>query len=192
MFKVITIPNPKLREVSDPVKVIDKKIISFAKELGSTLRHATNPAGVGLSAIQVGKTKRIFATYMPEDQSLPMARWYPNNMRVEIFIDPTINQKSKELTLGGTPKKPFIEGCLSMPKLYGPVWRHQWIDIDYITLDDRNEPIPMTKRFEKLQGRVVQHEYDHLDGILFTDHSLEDNLPVYEEQGDQLVEVKIE
>ncbi|OGV93422.1 hypothetical protein A3B57_03590 [Microgenomates group bacterium RIFCSPLOWO2_01_FULL_47_10] len=191
MYKVITIPNPKLRLKSRPVTTITKSIIAMARELGDTLRHATNPTGVGLSAIQVGKAKRLFVTYMPSDQSLPMTRWYPNNMHVEYFIDPVIENKSKEVTLGGIKDKPFLEGCLSMPGLYGPVWRHQSLEIRYLGLSPSFEPIAKTLHFANIQARVIQHEYDHLEGILFTDHSLADGLPVYEEQGEEMIEVKI-
>lgn len=191
MFKIITIPDSHLRQTSKPVDIIDKKIITFAKELADTLRHASDPPGVGLSAIQVDKSKRIFITLMPEDQSLPMARWYKNNTRIEYFINPTINAHSKTLTLGGAPKKPFLEGCLSMPGLYGPVWRYEWVELNYIGLDEQFQPTPKSTRFDGLQARVIQHEHDHLDGILFTDHSLENNLPVYEEKNGELIEIRI-
>lgn len=191
MSSIITIPHPKLRQQSQPVKVVDKKIIALAKDLGKTLHTASNPAGVGLSAVQIGILKRIFVTSMPKDHTLPMTRWYPNNMKLEVFIDPVVSTTSKELTLGGPPHKPFLEGCLSMPGLYGPVYRHQWLELSYITLDEHNEPQAITKRFDNLQARVVQHEYDHLEGKLFTDRSLEDGLPVYQEQGTDLVEIHI-
>lgn len=191
MLKIVTIPDPKLREVSTPVETIDKKIFDFAKDLADTLRHASDPPGVGLSAVQIGKTKRMFVTLMPQDQTVPMSRWYKNNTRIEYFINPIINAHSQKLTLGGTKDKPFLEGCLSMPKLYGPVWRYEWVEVDYISFDERKQPIAVTKRFEDVQARVIQHEQDHLDGILFTDHSLQDSLPVYEEQNGDLVEISI-
>ncbi|MFC1653756.1 peptide deformylase [Patescibacteria group bacterium] len=189
MFKIITIPDERLRELSKPVKNIDKKSLNFANELVETLTGTTNPPGVGLSAIQVAKHLQIFATYLPKDPNLPMEKWTPNKMEAEVFINPNIESKSEEVTLGGSKNKPFLEGCLSMPKIYGPVWRHEWIELSYISLDKKSKPINVIKKFQDFPARVVQHEYDHLKGILFTDHSLEGDLPVYEEQGGEMVEI---
>lgn len=191
MLPIITIPHPHLRTISKTIETVDKKTLELGKEMADTLRHASNPPGVGLSAIQIDKSKRMFITLMPEDQTLPMVRWYKNNTRIEYFINPIINDHSKTITLGGTPKKPFLEGCLSMPGIYGPVWRYEWVSINYVSFDEHWQPIAKTTRYEGLQARVVQHEHDHLDGILFTDHSLENNLPVYEEKNGELIEVKI-
>jgi peptide deformylase len=191
MFKIITIPNKKLRKFSEPVKKVDKKIINFIDELGETLIGGTSIPGVGLSAIQVGKPTRIFVTYLPKDKSLPSDKWNEKTLELKVFINPKIVAKSKKMTLGGRKDKPFLEGCLTIPNIWGPVLRHDWVRVEYTSLDDKNSPKKMVDKFSGFQARVVQHEHDHLEGILFTDHSIRDNLPVYEERGEELVEIKL-
>lgn len=196
MQKILTAPNPMLREISKPVTTIDKKNLAVIKQVAEILKQR-KPRGVGLSAIQIGKPLRVFCTFLPpsgdpDDKQEPVLR---------TFINPEILKASKEKILGAKTaspnqaltsqhQKPILEGCLCIPKVWGPVWRHTWTKVKYLTLN----PIPYTlsERNERLSGfsaRVFQHELDHLNGILFTDHSLKDKLPLYETKGDELVRI---
>lgn len=166
---IITAPNKILRKVAKPVAKIDKKVKSFIDNLLFTLEQTSNPKGVGLAAPQVGKSWRIFALNLSTLKSRGVE---------SIFINPQITRHSANQTLGPDPKKPTLEGCLSMPNVFGPVPRWEWVEL---TFQDTNLD-EQTGRFADFEARVIQHELDHLDGILFTDHSLKHNLPVYQDR----------
>jgi len=82
---------------------------------------------------------------------------------------------SEEKTLGGTSERPTLEGCLSIPWLYGPVWRAKKIKIQAI--DEHG--VEFYKTLTSFPARLFLHEYDHLEGVLFTDYTLADDLPLY-------------
>jgi peptide deformylase len=168
---IITIPHPTLRQTASDVVVVDKKLLQFIANLQTTLDRKKKPAGVGLAAPQVDKLWRIFATKLPvhHQSDTPVLR---------AFINPTIVKKSLKQTFGEDPRDPDLEGCLSIPSLYGPVPRWQWVEIEYQVLQD-GELINQSERFDEFAARVVQHEIDHLNGILFTDYALEYDLPLY-------------
>ena len=99
------------------------------------------------------------------------------------------------MILGGADGSERFEGCLSIPIFYGPVPRYEWVEVEYqglTNLELKNQPkIKMKKaRFGDFDARVIQHEYDHLEGILFTDLVLKNNLPIYIDEDGQWVEVK--
>jgi len=179
-MKILTIPHPALTTVSKPISVFDTKLTRFISDLESTLKNKKNPEGVGLSAPQVGKNIRLFSTYLETD----------SGRQLKSYLNPKITKTSSKLTLGPDPKKPYLEGCLSIPDIYGAVWRHFWVELEYQTLTDQK---PQTHRlkFKGFEARVIQHEYDHLEGILFTQRSINDNLPLYKEVGQQLVEIEL-
>ena len=177
MLPILQVPNPILRQKSKPVAHIDTKVIGFIQQLESTLVNQDHPKGVGLSAIQVGKPWRIFCTYLPRPKPV-----------IKIFINPQITAKSKVLTLGPDQNQPILEGCLSIPLIYGPVWRHQWIKLRW---QMANGKWTMDK-FSDFEARVIQHELDHLNGILFPDRSLRDHLPLYEDRSDQLTPINLD
>ncbi|MCB9813566.1 MAG: peptide deformylase [Pseudomonadales bacterium] len=165
MKEIIIIPHPTLRKEARLVTHVDKKLKSFISELEKTLNSKRNPRGVGLAAPQVDKLWRIFTINIDKIQS---------------YINPRIVKKSNQLTFGPDENDPILEGCLSMPELYGPIPRHTWVDIEYQYIDG-DKFSEKKVRLENFYARVFQHEIDHLDGILFTDYSLEYNLPVYKE-----------
>jgi len=187
MKKILTVPNPILRQTSKTIQSIDRKTQRLIKDLGDTLQ-SRSPRGVGLSAVQIGKTLRVFAILLPpsgdpEDKEKPI---------LQIIINPEIIEASPELTLGPNKEKPTLEGCLSIPGFWGPVYRHRWVTVKYSTLIPK--PYALRKRSETLidfPSRVFQHELDHLNGILFTDRSVKDNLPIYEAKGEKLEEVSL-
>lgn len=170
---IIHIPHPTLRKKVARVKQVDQDIIEHIKRLSYTLMTTRNPRGVGLAAPQINEEYRIFTTLLD------------NTIRV--FINPEIIKKSSTLTLGPNPDDPDLEGCLSIPNLYGPVPRHQWVEFAFSTIEE-GKLIDHVERFDDFAARVMQHERDHLDGILFLDYSLEYDLPVFEGR-DQLQQV---
>jgi len=142
--------NTVLRKKSEPVKVITKKTAKLIKEMGKTMKAEK---GVGLAAPQVGENSRIIVTLLNGKNVVPM-------------INPEIIDHSDKTDIGE-------EGCLSLPGQWGNVERYHEITVKY--QDEKGQ-----ERILKLEGfnaRVVQHETDHLDGILFTDYlDAEDNL----------------
>lgn len=177
-MKIITIPHPSLRETAEKVTDFAGNLREFLEDFQNTLTKTENPRGVGLAAPQVNTLLRIFATQIEED-----ARTQP-----QIFINPTIVAHSKKHTFGPDPENPRLEGCLSMPLLYGPVPRWEWVEVEFQTFVG-DKLAEKKERFDGFHARVVQHEIDHLDGILFTDYALQYDLPVYRETKKELVEI---
>ena len=171
--KIVTVKDPVLRNISKEVKVFDKKTFSLIKNLKETLYIQKDPIGVGLAAPQIGRNFRIFAMKPKDD--------------ITIIVNPIVVSVSK------TPKDlmdehiKLMEGCLSLPNLYGPLKRPDNIKINY--LDENGEK--QTKLFETFEAQIIQHEIDHLEGVLFTDRLIEQKKPLYELVNDEWVQVEI-
>ncbi|MFH2085586.1 MAG: peptide deformylase [bacterium] len=158
---ILAVPHDILRKKSTPIDRITPDVQEKVKELADTMIHAHDPEGVGLSFPQIGHNIRGFVTYLEKS--------------LIIYLNPTIIDQSKELTLGGTKERPTLEGCLSIPWLYGPIWRAKKIKIQAV--DEHGAEF--TKTLSSFPARLFLHEYDHLEGILFTDYTLKGNLPLY-------------
>ena len=174
-MKIVSVPSQILRAETKQVQTLDKKVSAFIDDLGQTLMSTNNPPGVGLAAPQVDSHYKIFTTYLGkkggEDSKLRYLRY---------FINPTVIDHSNKFVFGHDDDDPRLEGCLSIPGLYGPVPRFQWIEFEFQYPED-GELKTKRERFEEFAARVMQHEYDHLEGILYTDYSLKYDLPVYKE-----------
>lgn len=181
-MEIIQIPHQTLRKSAQPVVRVDRKFEKLLKNLKKVLKKTKDPKGVGLAAPQVNKLQRIFLM------------WFDEKKEPQEYINPKILNHSDELTLGPDKKNPRYEGCLSMPGIYGPVPRWQWIEVEYQTVDlikgGNNGLVTATSRFEDFHARVFQHELDHLDGILFTDHSLKNGLPVFVQEDEEMIEIE--
>lgn len=170
-MKIVTIPHESLRTETELVSTVDKKVLTFIQDLEKTLKNKQNPQGVGLAAPQVNKNWAIFTTLLDD----------PNGkLRQRVFINPRVIDASDTLILGPNDEETQLEGCLSMPGLYGPVFRHEWITFSFQVIEG-TELIEKQETFTDFAARVMQHEHDHLHGILFTDRAIENNLPVYKE-----------
>lgn len=179
---IVFAPHQALRQKAKPVSRVDKKLYQFIQEFGETL--TTNERrGVGLAAPQVDKQWRMFATYIAAEGDRKAPR------ELTIFINPRITAKANNTELGGTEENRPLEGCLSIPKMYGPVPRYPWVEIEYEKIQG-DRLVSTRKKFTEFPARLVQHELDHLDGILFTDHALEYDLPIFKENNkEKLVEL---
>lgn len=189
---ILTVPNPILRAKSITVNL--EKDFDLVKRhianLEETLEKKANPKGVGLSSPQIGKNLRIFSTYLP-DSSNTLDQGRPNEEEKEqaklaTYVNPEIIESSKDTTFGPDPEDPILEGCLSIPSLYGPVPRCSWIMLRYITpqLEEK------TQKFSGFYARVIQHELDHLDGVLFIDYVFKYKLPFFEFRKGKMVEIE--
>lgn len=137
-----------LRKKVDKVKEVDNETIELITNMFDTMRNAN---GIGLAANQVGANKSIFIVDITEvegyEKTKPM-----------VLINPKIVNYSDETVL-------FEEGCLSIPEIRADVKRPESITIQYLDTDLKEHKLEVGK----LMARVMQHEYDHLRGILFTD-----------------------
>lgn len=145
-LSILTIPKDekKLRKKSKPIDpdlILSPEMQTFFDALGQTMLQAD---GIGLAAPQVDQQMRVIAVNIDN--------------QAHIFINPKITKKSFF-------KDRDEEGCLSIPGRYGQVKRHKRITLEY--LDRKNKA--HKQKFTKLPARIIQHEIDHLDGILFID-----------------------
>lgn len=167
-MKIVTIPDPILRQASKPVGNIDKKIKQMVDSMLDLIGNGPDETrtGAGLSAIQVGKPLRLFIVYSPEGNPI-------------VFINPQITKRSKTC-VSGVPhgKQRYYEGCLSVPGFYAILKRPKAIKIHYLDLDGNVHE----EKYSDFMACVIQHEYDHLDGILFIDRAKEQNAQIISEQ----------
>jgi len=173
MPPILAVPNDILRKKSTPVEFTHELRLQ-TEDLITALKEARDPEGVGLSFPQIGLNLRGFVTYLEH--------------RIKIYLNPIILDKSEEKTLGGTPDRPTLEGCLSIPHLYGPVWRCKKIKVR--AFDEWGNPFD--KVLTSFPARLFQHEYDHLEGVLFTDYTKRDGLPLYflDREADKFVPIE--
>lgn len=171
-MKIILVPHKTLRKTATPITKIDKKITSFLKELTNTLDQSRNPKGAGLAANQVDKLYRAFATNIP----LPGE----NTPTMRTFINPKLVGTKGDQEIANEKKDGWMEGCLSIPKLYGPVPRWNTVTLEFQILEN-DELVTKTETFTDFAASLMQHELDHLDGVLFTDYSLKYDLPLFAE-----------
>ena len=138
--------NEILRTVSQPVKKIDKSLVKFIEDMKETMEKSN---GIGLAAPQVGKNIRVVVTKFNHDTK---------NELILGMINPVILSRSKEEEIGE-------EGCLSVPKKFDNVVRSKDILLKYEDVKGRENMLKLSG----LNARIIQHEIDHLDGILFVD-----------------------
>ncbi len=142
-----------LREKCRPVKEITDEILKIADELVQTMQ-AHN--GLGLAAPQIGYNLRMFAIQISDEVD---EENYPKDKDPEVFINPIITSYSKDKVL-------MTEGCLSIPGLHEEVLRPRSIDFEATDLKGNKV---IEKDLKNWRGRCIQHEYDHLEGVLFID-----------------------
>lgn len=147
--KVVKYGTPSLREPSKEVHKVSKKIKEIIKDLIDTM-YSQN--GVGLAGPQIGENYRIFVIDVSTgDEPLnPM-----------IFINPKIIKKSGAFISN--------EGCLSFPEVYTDVRRY--VNVTVKALDENGRPFVLEAKDGTLLAKAIQHETDHLDGVLFIDHT---------------------
>ena len=146
--KVVKYGEPCLRAKSKEVHKISKKIQILIDDLYDTM-YATN--GVGLAAPQIGENLRVFVIDVGIDAK---------SMNPITFINPKIIKKEGAVN--------SYEGCLSFPDAYSNVRRYSYVKVK--ALDTKGRPFILEAKEGSLLARAIQHEFDHLDGVLFIDH----------------------
>lgn len=146
VLRIHTAGDPVLKEVAKPVKRIDKKIKRALKDMADTLYRSKN--GIGLAAPQVGISQRMVVIDLQDGQGL-----------LEL-INPVITRKEGSQIVS--------EGCLSVPDFEGEVERAEYVECEYTDLQGKKQFIAA----DGLLAICLQHETDHLDGVLFIDKAV--------------------
>ena len=147
ILPIIEAPDPKLRTLSQPVDAVDDNLRRLMDDMLETMYAAP---GIGLAAIQVGVPKRVIVMDLSRDEDAPDPRY---------FVNPEILWTSDELVN-------YNEGCLSVPEHYADVERPAQCRIRYLDYQGEIREEDM----DGLLATCIQHEMDHLNGILFIDH----------------------
>ncbi len=161
ILPIVAYGDPVLKKEAEE---ITQEYPDLDKLISDMFETMYNAQGVGLAAPQIGKSIRLFivdgspfAERDEDEEEDPMAKDMENFKKV--FINPIIEEEKGE-------EWGFNEGCLSIPKIREEVFRHEQIVISYY---DENWKLH-EETFDGYKARIIQHEYDHIEGILFTDH----------------------
>ena len=149
---IVEVPDPRLREISKPVEAFDDELRTLVADMFETMYDAP---GIGLAAIQVGVPKRILVIDLqePEEEEGEPVK------NPHVFINPEILEHSQQ-------EVPYTEGCLSVPDQFAEVDRPDRIRARWLDLDGKVH----AEEIEGLLATCLQHEMDHLNGVLFIDH----------------------
>src|ERR1700712_547289 len=144
---LIILPDPLLRQVSKPIERVDAETKRLAQDMLDTMYDAP---GIGLAAVQIGIGRRMLVIDVSreDEEKTPL-----------VFINPEILSSSDEPSV-------YEEGCLSIPDYYAEVERPAQVTVKYVDRDGKDQMIDA----EGLVATCLQHEIDHLNGILFIDH----------------------
>ena len=150
--QIVEVPDPRLRQISSPVEEVTDEVRELVSDMFETMYAAP---GIGLAAIQVGVAKRILVIDLqePEEEGGEGVR------DPHVFINPEIVEHSDR-------DVPYTEGCLSVPDQFAEVDRPDRIRARWLDLDGKVHE----EEIEGLLATCLQHEMDHLNGVLFIDH----------------------
>ena len=145
--KILTEPNKLLRQISETVKKVGFDEKKLMDDMLDTMYEAP---GIGLAAVQIGVPKRIIVMDISRDE---------NNKEPRYFVNPVIKNKNKEKSI-------YEEGCLSVPDQFAEIERPNSCEVEYLDYDGKKQIL----KAEGLLATCIQHEMDHLEGILFIDY----------------------
>ena len=152
IMQIIETPDPRLRKISTPVEAVDDDLRRLMDDMLETMYDAP---GIGLAAIQVGVDKRVLVIDLQDEDEETGERI----KKPLCFVNPEIVEESEEYSV-------YSEGCLSVPEMYADVDRParvrvKWLDYNGVAHDEW---------LDGLLATCLQHEMDHLNGVLFIDH----------------------
>lgn len=157
LFEIVKYPHPSLRRPNEEVTEFGPKLQQLSKNLFRTMYKRDD--GCGLAAPQCGVNLRVMVyNYLRTLESID-----PSGATV--FVNPKITARSDE-------QDEDVEGCLSFPGFGAPVVRPIWVEVEAVDLEGQ----PYKKRLEGEEARIFQHEYDHLDGVVYIDHVTKEDL----------------
>jgi peptide deformylase len=144
---IITLPDPKLRLISKPLERVDEAVRKLLDDMAQTMHEAP---GIGLAAIQIAEPLRMLVVDLAKKDEPPQPLF---------FVNPEIVWSSDDRSV-------YEEGCLSIPEYYEEVERPAQVRTRFVDRDGKQQEILA----EGMLATVLQHEIDHLDGVLFIDH----------------------
>ena len=187
MLKIVTVPAKVLTQITKPILDSDNNIKKIVSDMEKVLIAQDDPPGVGLAANQVGLDLSIFIIRPTE------------KAKIKVFINPKIINVGAQFiapkikgVINHAPTKKSkrnkikLEGCLSIPRIWGPVKRSDRIFLKYQDLTGKK----YLKWFTGFKAIIIQHEMDHLSGVVFTQRSLEQKGQLYREENDELVKIE--
>ncbi|MEW6453716.1 MAG: peptide deformylase [Pseudomonadota bacterium] len=145
--EILILPDKRLRLVSKPVEKVDAATKKLVEDMFETMYDAP---GIGLAAIQIGEAKRVVTIDVSKED---------DEEHRQVFINPEIVAKTEDTNV-------HEEGCLSIPEYYEEVTRPAGVTVRYMDIDGKQQQIEATG----LLATCLQHEIDHLNGVLFIDH----------------------
>lgn len=169
MLKIVQAPLPVLARKAEKVTKFDKELHKIIAQMTQTLENAKDPEGVGLAAPQVAISLQLFIVKESKKAKL------------QIFVNPEIiSPKGQKLSSqlkqkNEENKEVKLEGCLSLQDIWGIVERHEKVKISY----QDETGAKHIEEFEGFKATIIQHEVDHLNGILFPQRVLEQNGTLY-------------
>ncbi len=150
IYPIVAYGDPVLRKVAQPIEKDSMDVKKLSEEMFETMYES---AGVGLAAPQIGMSIRLFVV-----DGAPMDEEKLKNFK-KVFINPELlTEEGKEWA--------YEEGCLSIPGIRADVNRQEQLTIRYFDTDWNQ----FTETYDGIAARIIQHEYDHLEGVLFTDY----------------------
>src|SRR5210317_1223929 len=150
VYPIVAYGHPVLKKQAQEIEKDDIDVIQLAEDMFATMNNAS---GIGLAAPQIGKSIRMFIADTTPLEDDDIGDWK------QVFINPeVIEEKGDDWA--------FEEGCLSIPNIREDVLRPAKVKIKFF--DEHWEE--HTQEFDGMQARIIQHEFDHIEGILFTDH----------------------
>jgi peptide deformylase len=149
---ILEAPDPRLRVISTPVETFDAELQTLIDDMFDTMYAAP---GIGLAAVQIGVPKRVLVIDLQESEE----EGGEPVRRPRVFINPVFHDESDDLSV-------YNEGCLSVPDQYADVERPVSLRATWLDRDGT----PHDERIEGFLATCLQHEMDHLQGVLFIDH----------------------
>lgn len=144
---IVLLPDPILRQNSKPIERVDDELRGFADDMLETMYDAP---GIGLAAIQVGEPLRMLVLDVSKEEE---------ENQPHVFINP-------EIVATGDAPSTYEEGCLSIPDYYAEVERPATVTVEYLDREGKQQ----TMEADGIMATCLQHEIDHLNGVLFIDH----------------------
>ena len=150
IYPIVAYGHPVLKTQAEEIVQGEIDVVQLAEDMFETMHYAQ---GIGLAAPQIGKSIRMFVADASPLEDETIGDWQ------QVFINPEILEETGD-------DWAFEEGCLSIPTIREDVMRQEKLKIRYF--DEQWEE--HTEEFDGMQARIIQHEFDHIEGILFTDH----------------------
>lgn len=169
MLEIVKAPNPILSQKTKLIVKVDKAVSKLIAEMIESMESVTDPIGVGLAASQVGKSLQLFIA-KPSQKS-----------KILVFINPRIVKKIKKEKNPKKEEHKKLEGCLSLLNIWGEVERFDSVWISYLDENGKKHH----RKFDGFLATILQHEIDHLNGILFPKRVLEQKGTLYKSEKDE-------